>query len=151
MPDFGPGVSQRRVSPDRAGEGTMAGPCSSMASTTESSVAGRPLQSLFAPREFLAPAGAEASVLVEQVSGAVGDGCDGCAWVWVMRFSSRAFTPVRCEKRGWRRSVRRLEGEEREPGLLYLQRSLGERGCWWRLLERLLSVLEPSGGQVAQW
>lgn len=88
----------------------MAGPCSSMASTTESSVEGRPLQSLFAPREFLAPAGAEGSVLVEQVSGAGGDGCDFCASVWGMRISSGAFTPVRCEKQGWRGSVRRLKG-----------------------------------------
>jgi hypothetical protein len=49
--------------------------------------------------------------------------------------------------------------------LLYLQRSfhlreprwfagarLGERvGCMQVALERLLSVLDPSGGQVAQW
>ena len=43
---------------------------SSFASTTESSVVGRPLQSLFAPREFLLPAGALRSVVVEHGSGA---------------------------------------------------------------------------------
>src|SRR5690348_12136769 len=40
-----------------------------MASTTLSSVAGRPLQSLFAPREFLLPAGALGSMASVQASG----------------------------------------------------------------------------------
>ena len=57
-----------------------------MASTTESSEVGRPLQSLFAPREFLLPAGAEGSVLVEQVSGAVLAilFSAGVVWDWAM-------------------------------------------------------------------
>jgi hypothetical protein len=60
---------QRRLSSRCGARGVARGPCSSMASTTESSVAGRPLQSLFAPSEDLLPAGAEGSVVVEQVSG----------------------------------------------------------------------------------
>jgi hypothetical protein len=41
---------------------------------------------------------------------------------------------------------------KRRLRLLYLQRSLGERCVRVVVLpERLLSVLDPSGGQVAQW
>lgn len=55
-----------------AGTGDVTpGPTSSLASTTESSVVGRPLQSLFAPSEFLLPAGAVESVVAEHASESV--------------------------------------------------------------------------------
>ena len=61
--------------------------CSSFASTMESSVVGRPLQSLFAPREFLLPAGALRSVVVEHGSGAEVAGLGVSVRVGVMGFS----------------------------------------------------------------
>jgi hypothetical protein len=74
-----------------------------MASTTESPEEGRPLQSLFAPREFLLPAGAEGSVFVEQVSDPAGVilFSAGVLWEWVIEFSS-VRQRVGCEEEGWR-------------------------------------------------
>jgi len=62
-----PAQNYRREScPD--GGGVTPGPISSFASTTESSVAGRPPQSLFDPSDPGSPAGAFGSIGVEHAS-----------------------------------------------------------------------------------